>query len=928
MSQLTFASAPIFNDLADASIGTDKALTDDAIQKISKNAKFGIVRPEIIFLGYYKNGDTVPTPVSPVDAYAYSTAEVVFDFQLYSTRAPASGFFSGQSTPPAIGVSQPGNLFWFTANINSAGVVALTVSYLKNSSETQTNDGIVKVYALCQRNAALALGAQPSFLDVPDDVLAVSQPLRVGNAANKFGLQDISHNAKYGAVRHEIIFQGFFSGSQTIGLPTSPVDGYTYKRGEIRYKAILYTTLAPNGTFANGQTTVPTLGNGQLAKRTGKGPMYWYKMDVEDTTGVTACGVSYYVEGGAESIYDGSAPLSSADGILKVYAICQRDSVNSVVVGVGGSTGSQGGVGGIGPADSINTNVPDAPVLAVVYKNADGSSSRYHVLVGVDAPASPSNWNGIYSADLQITPDPTFATFPAGQSLNKTYGASVLGVNPIPFTETFETNFPQTYYIRARVTSGYGPSAWQSITLTTDVLDNLTDDTGLIAGVTPSLAVKASNSDALSGNEIAVSFEVPTANAATYYGFQIIAHDSGTLPAVTKDDTGTAGQVTSGVPELVDLTKAWTPGSKVGKWVIAFDATRGGSPTYEFEGQIIQAKITANTSTKLTFDARYQNLARTRTGLTYFIVNDGNLFWQIVKYASPVYVDPSLTNIFALNGGRSRTVIISPSFQPAYVWVILFNSFGSGKVTATPPNATYAGIFTNEIKDAAIATAKIVGTGAGTGAVTAAKTNIVNLGDITLNLGTVQTGLMRTASSGARIEIDSTNGVRAFDSGGTVRAQMAVSGGQAGNVTSFIFYGTTSTTRLSNTNDTCFLDISTTTHSFKVGSVQVAVINSVGFAGDGSQITGLDATNIASGSLADARLSSNVVLKNITNNISGKLDFNAGGGQLVPRHFSSRANFKAGVIANEIVTFADSGVFYIGSFDSSTYFEVALSISP
>src|SRR5436309_3503220 len=98
MSQLAFAAAPSFTDRADAALGIDKALTDFRLQELSQNAKFGAVRPEIIFCGYYKHGDTVATPISPVDGYAYSTAEVIWDFQLYSTRPPSnpgSDFFSG-----------------------------------------------------------------------------------------------------------------------------------------------------------------------------------------------------------------------------------------------------------------------------------------------------------------------------------------------------------------------------------------------------------------------------------------------------------------------------------------------------------------------------------------------------------------------------------------------------------------------------------------------------------------------------------------------------------------------------------------------------------------------------------------------------------------------------------------------------------------
>lgn len=155
MSQLTFASIPGFADLADANIGPNKVLTDDSMVKISQNAKFAAVRAEIIFMGFYKHGDTIGVPTSPVDGYAYSRAEVMMDFTLFSTRPPASGFISGQATAPGIGASQPANLYWFIVDINDAtGVVSITTSYYKQGgAETTQNDGIVKVYAICQRSS-------------------------------------------------------------------------------------------------------------------------------------------------------------------------------------------------------------------------------------------------------------------------------------------------------------------------------------------------------------------------------------------------------------------------------------------------------------------------------------------------------------------------------------------------------------------------------------------------------------------------------------------------------------------------------------------------------------------------------------------------------------------------------------------------------
>lgn len=152
MSQLTFSSIPGFFDLLDSAIAAGQPLTDDAITKISHNAKAAAVRNERIYMGFFKHGDTVGLPTSPVDGYSYARSEVQYDFTRYAIRAPAAGFVSGQAARPAQASSQPASLYWFVTDINdSTGVVFMQTNYWDGSHETPTNDGIVKVYAVCQR---------------------------------------------------------------------------------------------------------------------------------------------------------------------------------------------------------------------------------------------------------------------------------------------------------------------------------------------------------------------------------------------------------------------------------------------------------------------------------------------------------------------------------------------------------------------------------------------------------------------------------------------------------------------------------------------------------------------------------------------------------------------------------------------------------
>jgi hypothetical protein len=179
MSQLTLSAIPGFFDLADSAIAAGQPLTDTAILAMSHNAKFATVRGKLIFMGFYANGNTVPTPIDADDYYAYSRAECQFMFMPYSNRTPAPGFVPGQAQPPAQSDSQPGPLYNWPGGwaINDlTGLVTLWTTYYANGVETVNKDGIIKVYALCRRNqaAGTAYPAPPVPSPAPAPPPAVS----------------------------------------------------------------------------------------------------------------------------------------------------------------------------------------------------------------------------------------------------------------------------------------------------------------------------------------------------------------------------------------------------------------------------------------------------------------------------------------------------------------------------------------------------------------------------------------------------------------------------------------------------------------------------------------------------------------------------------------------------------------------------------
>jgi len=158
MSQLTLATVPGFVDIPDTNLAADEPLTDYSLTKISNNAKFAAVRPET-FYGWYKNGETVLLPVSPVDGYHYSRAELEYEVAAWCSRSPAGGAAtSGATTKPARANSNDasGTLFlmdfWVEEkNEANPGLVHCEVHYWTDGTETATNGGFVKVRTIATR---------------------------------------------------------------------------------------------------------------------------------------------------------------------------------------------------------------------------------------------------------------------------------------------------------------------------------------------------------------------------------------------------------------------------------------------------------------------------------------------------------------------------------------------------------------------------------------------------------------------------------------------------------------------------------------------------------------------------------------------------------------------------------------------------------
>jgi len=156
--------------------------------------------------------------------------------------------------------------------------------------------------------AQLTMSSIPGFFDLADTAIAGDKPL------TDDVMLKISHNAKFAAVRPET-FYGWYKNAETVVLPTSPVDGYVYKREELGYEVAAWCTRLPVGA-TGGTTTKPSASGGN----SGAGNLYWCEFWVEEKNeanpGKVHCVVSYYVQGGAETVTN--------DGFVKVRVIACR----------------------------------------------------------------------------------------------------------------------------------------------------------------------------------------------------------------------------------------------------------------------------------------------------------------------------------------------------------------------------------------------------------------------------------------------------------------------------------------------------------------------------------------------------------------------------------------------------------------------------
>jgi hypothetical protein len=161
--QMLLSLAPGIFLLADAVLEAGQNVTDEVLIKLNANSKFATVRKEVFDMGYYKNADQSPAPVSPIDGSDYGGDELIFIGLLASASAPAAGFIPGQSAFPSLAPfsGQP-IVMPYMHSISSASPLsngargagsegAVTEKQYVNTTSPEIDAGVSRVLALAQR---------------------------------------------------------------------------------------------------------------------------------------------------------------------------------------------------------------------------------------------------------------------------------------------------------------------------------------------------------------------------------------------------------------------------------------------------------------------------------------------------------------------------------------------------------------------------------------------------------------------------------------------------------------------------------------------------------------------------------------------------------------------------------------------------------
>lgn len=222
---LLMSGVPARVGLSEGDIATDKPWTQSLAQALNADAKFACNNHEIFYCGEYTDGGKVPLSVliSPDDGYEYGYSECKF-----------LGFWRWTSIGTAL--TQPPEDFAFLGpfawDIDSDGTVHMYMERMDNDGNDHIAPGYgrMSVMAFCTRAATpTSSSLANAFAEVDEGSFVPGSTLRASSVLQ------IKKNIDEATLTPEFFGVYEFQTGDTVSLPVSPVDGYTYSREELTY---------------------------------------------------------------------------------------------------------------------------------------------------------------------------------------------------------------------------------------------------------------------------------------------------------------------------------------------------------------------------------------------------------------------------------------------------------------------------------------------------------------------------------------------------------------------------------------------------------------------------------------------------------------------------------------------------------------------
>lgn len=303
---LTAATQPTWTQQNASLFTQDLAYSSDVLIALNESAKFAVLAQEVISMGEFYNGQTVPRPVSPADGYEYAySGEVTFVYCWRWTTGQAA--YAAPAWEPYEGL---GALYASIAA--STGVVTCGIGWSEHDGNNYAFDstyGRVAVFAFCQR----ARTGTPSeigdkFAEIPNTLFYPGNDAPAGIGAQ------LCRNINEAACSPEFFGPTNYLPGDTIPVPTSPIDSYVYQRPELTY-------LWQWHVMDTGVNDDPrTYGSGTHVRT----PLF--SASIDQSTGLVSTEIWHLAPGGPYTEY-------TTTGILSVVVVGFRTSQQTEVSG-------------------------------------------------------------------------------------------------------------------------------------------------------------------------------------------------------------------------------------------------------------------------------------------------------------------------------------------------------------------------------------------------------------------------------------------------------------------------------------------------------------------------------------------------------------------------------------------------------------------